>query len=153
MRISAVLLSIALAIQSCFAQNVIREPDIDVLLNRIRVGAAKKVEVVQIPPEMFTRVRVTQEMLERTYHYKLIIRDTSSYASSLEAALSSISVTADTDLADLRWGVSLFDDAGHRIGSLYFDASCARGAIDSQPVNFKGNMCKWLYENFSGVFK
>jgi hypothetical protein len=125
-RISAVLLSIALAIQSCFAQNVTRQPQIDVVLNQIRVRAAQKVEVIQIPPQMFTRVRVTQEMLERTYHYKLIIRDTSSYAAGLETALSSVSATADTELADLRWGVSFFDDANHKIGSLYFDASCAR---------------------------
>jgi hypothetical protein len=94
-------------------------------------------------------------MLERSYHYKMIIRDMrgGAYNSDLLAAVASTSVQPVAEMGDLRWGLIFFDATEQRVASLYFDASGRRGAVDSIPVSFNGDLGKWLDANFSRVFK
>lgn len=128
---------------------------IDALIVSLRSSGIGRVEILQIPPRILTRTRVTPDMLERSFHYKLIIQDVrgGAYNPDLQAALSSTSVQPATDMGDLRWGVMFFDAAEHRVASLYFDASGRRGAVDSLPVSFNGDLSKWLDSNFSKAFK
>lgn len=128
---------------------------IDTLTSKLRSNEVQRVEIIQMPPRMLTRTRVTPEMLERSFHYKLIIRDIRGgvYASSLIAAVASTSAELSAEMGDLRWGVAFFDQNEQRIESFYFDASGHRGAVDSLPVSYKGDMLKWLDDNFSKAFK
>ncbi|HEY4210368.1 MAG TPA: hypothetical protein VGM84_02705 [Steroidobacteraceae bacterium] len=128
---------------------------VDALTNSLRLSRVERVEVFQIPPRILTRTRVTPEMLERSYHYKMIIRDMrgGAYNSDLLAAVASTSVQPVAEMGDLRWGLIFFDATEQRVASLYFDASGRRGAVDSIPVSFNGDLGKWLDANFSRVFK
>jgi hypothetical protein len=128
---------------------------IDHLIGQVRSNEVKRVEIVQIPPHVLTRTRVTPELLERSFHYKLVIGDIrgGAYAASLASAVGSVSAEPGTDAGDLRWGVTFFDQGDQRITSFYFDASGHRGAIDNTPVAFKGDLFKWLDDNFSRAFK
>jgi hypothetical protein len=128
---------------------------ISTLIGKLRSSEVMRVEIVQIPPRVLTRSRVTPEMLERSFHYKIIIQDLrgGAYGQSLVAAVASITAERSADMGDLRWGVTFFDQTGQRIESLYFDASGHRGAVDSLPVSFKGDMLSWLDDNFSKAFK
>jgi hypothetical protein len=128
---------------------------ISALTDKLRSNEVQRVEIIQMPPRILTRTRVTPEMLERSFYYKLIIRDVrgGAYASSLIAAAASTSADPSTDMGDVRWGVSFFDQSEQRIVSLYFDASGRRGVVDALPVSFRGEMFKWLDDNFSKEFK
>lgn len=128
---------------------------IDELISSLRSSGVERVEILQIPPRVLTRTRVTPEMLERSFHYKLIIHDIrgGAYSPDLLAAVESTSVQPAAEMGDLRWGVLFFDAREQRIASLYFDASGHRGAVDSQAVSFKGDLIKWLDANFSKAFK
>jgi hypothetical protein len=128
---------------------------ITVLMSKLRSNEVQRVEIIQIPPRIMTRTRVTPDMLERSFHYKLVIRDIRGgvYTPSLNAAIASMSGESSAEMGDLRWGVLFFDQTDQRIGSLYFDGSGGRGVVDSLPVSFKGDMFKWLDENFSRTFK
>jgi hypothetical protein len=123
------------------------------LLDQVRSNGVKRIEIVQIPPGILTRTRVTPELLEHSFHYKLVIGDIrgSAYAASLTSAVGSMSAEPGGEMGDLRWGMTFYDQGDQRIASLYFDASGHRGAIDSTPVSFKGDLFKWLDDNFSRV--
>lgn len=128
---------------------------INTLASELRSNGIEQVEVLQIPPRVLTRTRVTPEMLERSYHYKLIIRDLrgGAYQADLLAAVASTVVRPAKEMGDLRWGIICFDASEHRILSLYFDASGHRGAVDSTAVSFKGDIARWLDTNFSKAFR
>jgi hypothetical protein len=49
--------------------------------------------------------------------------------------------------------VLFYDAAEQRVASIYFDASGRHGAVDSQSVDFGGDLGKWLESNFSKAFK
>jgi hypothetical protein len=102
-----------------------------------------------------TRSRVTPEMLERSFSYKLTINDLRGgrYADGLASAVTTMSVERTADMADVRWGITCFDQSGQRIVAFYFDASGRHGAVDDLPVSFKGDLYRWLDQNFSRVFK
>jgi hypothetical protein len=128
---------------------------IAVLVTKLRSNEVQRVEIIQMPPRMLTRTRVTPEMLERSFHYKLVIRDLrgGAYAPSLNAAVASMSAEPSAEMGDLRWGILFFDQGDQRIGSIYFDGSGGRGAVDSLAAYFRGDMFKWLDDNFSRAFK
>src|SRR6516164_438739 len=123
---------------------------IDGLVDKLRSGSVQRIEIVQIPSRILTRTRVTPEMLERSFHYKLVVRDIRGgpYAASLTAALASTSADPASEMGDLRWGIAFFDVNDQRIDSLYFDASGRHGAVDSLATVFKSGLPKWLGENF-----
>ncbi len=128
---------------------------IDALISSLRSSGVERVEILQIPPRVLTRTRVTPDMLERSFHYKLIIRDIrgGAFGPDLLAALVSTSVQPAAEMGDVRWGVIFFGSGEQRVESLYFDAAGHRGALDSLAVSFKGDMVKWLNANFSNAFR
>jgi hypothetical protein len=127
---------------------------IDALISGLRSNSVERVEILQIPARILTRTRVTPDMLERSFHYKLTIRDIrgGAYSAGLLAAVASTSVQPTGEMGDLRWGMIFFGADEARIASIYLDAS-GHGGIDKVAVSFKGDLFKWLDSNFSGVFK
>ena len=128
---------------------------LNVIVDSVRAGKVRRVEILQIPPELYTNVAITPDVLERNYYYKLTIRDIqrTSYEGGMATALASVSASAGGEMPDLRWGIIFFDEVDKRIGSLYFDSAGTRGAIDSMPVAFSGDLARWLRQNFQDVFK
>jgi hypothetical protein len=149
------------AISACNAQDAsmstpnAAQPQTDAITSSLRSGRVVRVEILQIPPGVETRTRITPDMLERIYHYKLIIRDIrgGAHGEGLLAAVASTSVTPSRDAADVRWGVIFLDASEHRVGALYLDASGRLGVVDSVPVSFRGDLSNWLNSNFSRAFK
>jgi len=47
---------------------------IDALISGLRSNGVERVEILQIPARILTRARVTPDILERSFHYKLTIR-------------------------------------------------------------------------------
>ena len=137
------------------ASNAAASRHLAMVIDSVRSQKVQRVEIVEIPAELLTRVRVTPDALQRDYYYKLAIRDIrrTRYQQPLAAVLASVSATSGGEMPDIRWGISFFDEADKRIGSLYFDAMGIRGAIDSEPVEFNGDLLKWLRQNFLAAFK
>lgn len=131
------------------------QPRINMLIAKLKSGDVQRIEIVQTPPRVLTRTKMTPEMLEQGFYHKLIIRDIRSetYEADLIAAVISVSASASAQMGDLRWGVSFFDHNERRIESLYFDASGRRGAVDSLPVTFRGDLFRWLNDNLSQAFR
>ena len=161
MRLAVIFVLVVLVPSLCFAQKVDMggsdkaSSPIALLVRKLRSDDVRRIQIVQIPPRMLTRTRITPEMLERAFSYKLIVSDIrgGAYAASVTAAVASMSAKPTDEMGDLRWGVAFFDQNEQRIASFYFDRSGRRGAVDDLPVSFSGDMFKWLDKNFSDAFK
>lgn len=114
-----------------------------------------KIEILQIPPYIETYARITPEVLERSFYYKLTIRDASGgiYGQKLDELLKSLKVKPQSEMADIRWGIIFYDVNESRVGAIYFDKWGKDGAVGDIPVLFKGNLFKWLDGNCSRCFR
>lgn len=114
-----------------------------------------RVEILQIPPNVLTRARITPEMLERQFDYKLIIRDMrgGEYREELAEAVKSTSIEPQSEVPDLRWGMIFYDPNGNRVGAIYFDKWGKNGVVGDIPVSFKGDLFKWLNKSFGKCFR
>jgi hypothetical protein len=131
------------------------QSQVDALANKLSNREIGKVEILQIPARILTRTRITPEMLEKQFHYKLTIRDLRGgvHQEKLTEAVKSVTVQPETEMPDLRWGVIFYGLDDTRIRVLYFDKTGNRGGVEDTPVSFKGGFFKWLDDNFSGCFR
>lgn len=127
------------------------QPQLNSLVASLENREIGKLEILQIPPGISTRVAIIPETLEKQFHYKITIRDMRGgrYRESLLEALKSISAQPEPEMPDLRWGLLFYDLNGARVGAIYFDKWGKRGAVGDIPVSFKGKLFKWLDRNFS----
>lgn len=130
------------------------QSEVDGLSARITSGEIERIEVFQIPPRVLTRVRITPEMLEKQYYYKLTIRDVRGWTqqNKLIEAMKSV-VVKPGEMADIRWGIVFYGVDGRRVGGLYFDKAGTNGTVDDVAASFKGDLFKWLDDSFSGCFR
>jgi hypothetical protein len=114
-------------------------------------GTVSKIEMLQIPPDIETRIGITPEMLEKQAYYKLTFQQLrgSPLFSKLAAAMKSVSVSPRAEGADLRWGVFFYSDEGKRVGAIYFNARGTRGYVDETSVSFTGGLFAWVEGTFS----
>ena len=121
-------------------------------LSENRIG---RVEILQIPPRILTRARISVEMLEKQYHNKLIIRDinSNSFRDKLISSFKTVSVSPRDEVPDLRWAVVFYSQEGDRVGAVYFDKSGQSGAVNSLGASFKGDFFSWLTGTFSNCFQ
>ena len=131
------------------------QSQVDVLAAKLASGEIARVEIFQIPARILTRTRITPEMLEKQFHYKLTIRDIrgSAYQNKLVEATKSIAAQPGGEMPDMRWGVVFYGVDESRIGALYLDKSGSRGVVGDTPASFKGDFLKWLDGNFSSSFR
>lgn len=161
MRVAIVFFTLLLGVPVSVAQDAAVSPatatlhKLSSVVGSVRAGKVRRVEILQVPPGLYTNVAITPDMLERDYYYKLTIRDIrrTIYEGGIVTAVASVSASVGGEMPDLRWGVIFFDEADKRIGSLYFDSGGTHGAIDSVPVAFGGDLAKWLRQNFQDVLK
>jgi hypothetical protein len=131
------------------------QSQVDALIAKLANGKIVRVEVLQIPPDVLTRVGITPEALERSFFYKFTIRDMRGgrYSEGMLKAMESVMVQEQTDMPDLRWGVIFYDIDDNRVGAIYFNKWGSGGAVGDVPVSFKGDLFKWLKRNFSKCFR
>lgn len=131
------------------------QSQVDALAAELTKGQIVRVEILEIPPRIETRTRITPEMLEEQFHYKLTIRDVRGGLQQrpLSEAIKSVGVKAEMEMADLRWGIIFYSLDDRRLGALYFDKTGRRGGVGTTPVSFRGDLFNWLNENFSTCFR
>ena len=131
------------------------QSQVDVLAAKLEGGQIGRIEIFEIPVRILTRARITPEALEKQFHYKLTIRDVrgGAYQPKLIEVTKSLAVQRRSEMADIRWGVIFYGTDNSRVGALYFDKSGSSGAVGSTPVSFKGDLFKWLDDNFSSCFR
>jgi hypothetical protein len=114
-------------------------------------GSVSKIEMLQIPPDIETRIGITPEMLEKQAYYKLTFQQVrgSPLFSKLASAMKSASVSPRAEGADLRWGIFFYSDEGKRVGAIYFNARGTRGYVDETSVSFTGGLFPWVEGTFS----
>ena len=124
---------------------------VDALAAKLANRDIRRVEILQIPARVLTGARVTPEMLEEGFYYKIAISDIrgDAYENSLVEAAKSMAVQPGTETADLRWGVIFYGVDDGRVGALYFDKTGSSGAVGDAPVSFRGDFFNWLDDNFS----
>lgn len=127
----------------------------DVLVAMLEHREIRRIEILQLSPNTLTRTRITPDMLETGFDYKFVIHDIrgGAYREGLLAAARSVTVSAQTQMPDLRWGMVFYGEMNDRLGAVFFDRSGARGAVDTTPVRFQGEPFDWLDENFSKCFQ
>jgi hypothetical protein len=113
------------------------------------------VDIIQMSTSLLTRTRITPEMLEKQFSYKLIIRDVrrTVLQKELAHAIESTKVKADSEAPDLRWGIIFYGPGGTKLNGIYFDKSGHRGVIDGAPVMIESDsLFEWLNTRFGSSF-
>jgi len=84
---------------------------VDSLAAKLANKEIGKIEILQIPAYILTRTRITPQMLEKQYDYKLTIRDVRNgvHQQKLIKAAKSVVVQVVADMSDIRWGVIFYD--------------------------------------------
>ena len=114
-----------------------------------------RIEILQYPLNILTRTRITPEMLEKQFYFKIIIRNVKNFQNKEEfiETIKSIKVKDKSEMPDIRWGVIFYDLDDNRICTLYFNAKGNYGAVDSSPVSFSGKFFEWIDKKFSEIFR
>jgi hypothetical protein len=114
-------------------------------------GNISKIELLQIPPDILTRTRITPELLEKQFYHKLTFQHVRSSTScgKLITAMKTASVNPQTGEADLRWGILFYSDEGQRVGAIYLNARGTRGYVGDTSVSFTGGLFAWVDSAFS----
>lgn len=128
--------------------------EVNTIVTKLDKDEIGRVEILNIPAQILTRTRITPQLLERQFSYKFTIRDLrgEAHQKRLMAATKSVVVQANPEMPDIRWGVIFYNVDDVRVGSIYFDKSGRKGAVNSTAVSFKGDLFQWLNENFSKCF-
>ena len=118
-------------------------------------GKIRRIEIIYLPDEVLTRTRLTPEMLERQWLYKVSINDfqSSPFRKKFRVALEASTFEHTNQSADLRLGCFLYDDKNERVLSMYFDAAGNAGIVNTEPVHSNRKLVKLLKESFSGIVK
>jgi hypothetical protein len=123
------------------------------IVRQMESQKAEAVEILCVPPQIESDVRLTADRLERGYFYKLTMPmfSLSPHYAPLVAALKRTTVMNISGPADLRWSlhVTLADGTIHRV---YMDGSGRFGEIDGVRVAYAGALPAW-FRSFSRIMK
>ncbi len=131
------------------------QSQVDDVSAKLANGEIRKIKILHMPPDILTRTRITTELLEKQFYYKLTIRDirTTVYETTIAKAIDSVVVQACPEIADLRWAVFFYGIDNRCVSRFYFDKKGRKGMVDDVSVLFKGKLFKWLVNNFSECFR
>jgi len=128
-------------------QNLPGEGAVGILdLHRMaRSGQIKEFSVIYFPAENLTRGRLSSEMLEHVYRFKIVERDVGDgrLFGSFLGALEKTSVHFSEREADERWGFKAVAQDGHTVLTLYCNGDCSYGFINGVQVSLDGALSKW----------
>jgi len=148
-------LGLCLSLRTEAQSNRSPQSQVDVLVTMLASGEVERVEILQIPARILTRARITPQMLEEGFSYKVTIRDIrgGAYQGEMIDALKSMQVRPRTEAPDLRWGIIFYGPDKSRLGALYSDQSGGNGVVGATPVSFNGRFFSWLGKSFSGCLR
>jgi len=128
---------------------------VEALATEIQNDQAVGLDIVEIPAEVLTRSRVTPEVIERAFHFRLTIADIRTWKDrpALLTALKTLSVEPTAGAPDLRWGLIFSDINKKRMEAIYFDGTGVTGMLGSDTVTFKGDFFRWVTEKFLPEFR
>jgi hypothetical protein len=98
----------------------------------------KKIELIRVPDDVYTRTNVTSETLRTIASYKVIFND------NLKALFGPLIAQAapvkSSRISDLRWGIVFFDSSDNEVGSIWIDKLGTLGFVNKTPVSFGANL-------------
>ncbi|HEY2498057.1 MAG TPA: hypothetical protein VGK24_13385 [Candidatus Angelobacter sp.] len=152
---SLILGFMLLCIHAVSAENNFPQSRLNIIATDLAKGEIGRIEILQMPPEIETRARVTPELLDKWYYYKLTIRNfgESAYRDKIASSFKSLSAERQNDSGDIRWGVIFYTRDEKRVGAVFFDRWGKKGSVDFVPVSFKGSFFSWLEDTFSTCFQ
>jgi hypothetical protein len=111
-----------------------------------KAGRIGRIEIFRIGSSKLFRTRVSPELLERWFEYKLTVTSLENLNQrDLISTLESAVVRTSKVPADLRWGVVFYDTKGSvRMRSIYFENSGKCGYIDDSGVCFESDLAVHL---------
>lgn len=118
-----------------------------------------KVEIVQVPGYVESRIQFDPKGLQDRFYYKVTINDirVTPYRADLISAVKSMTAQSREASVDLRWGIVFYKEDGTRAGAIYFDNGGRHGAVNDEPVNFNGiwsnSLFDWLKNNFGNCLR
>ena len=137
------------------AEDTPAQKRLDNISSALAQGTIGKIEILQMPADLETRVNVSPDNLEKWFYNKLTIRNIaeSIHREKVISAFKSLSATAAQSPGDLRWGVIFYSRDDRRIGAVFFDRFGKKGSVDHLSVSFHGNFFEWLNRTFSPCFQ
>ena len=132
----ALLLLIGSRVYGDGGDHAVAKEKVAELIRLLDSGGVRRIEIVYLPEEIATRTRLTPEMLEKQWRFKLIVDDFQSTSMQRKVVIALRASTFDVteQQGDLRWGCSFYNEKNERVLSLYFDAAGKAGTVNAQPV-------------------
>ncbi len=83
------------------------QSQVKIIADKLSNGEIMRVEIINIPSYVLTYARITPEMLEKQFHYKLTISEIRGnvHNKQLLDAIKSMTIQTKSEMKDLRWGV------------------------------------------------
>ncbi|HYZ15566.1 MAG TPA: hypothetical protein VE591_04155 [Candidatus Acidoferrum sp.] len=94
------------------------------------------IRIVHVADTLSTRVALTPAMLLRIATLRVTIADRE-HVAQLVAAIAATPSQPDTQAADSRWGVALFDERDAPLLTIYLDRFGERAVIDGRPARVR----------------
>lgn len=134
------------------------QAQIAALAAKIEKREIGRIEIMQIPLGIVTRIPVTPEKLEQSFRSKLVVRDVTLSKREKEwiatiKSTSAVDVPLPSEPADIRVGIVFYDTEDRRVASLFFDRTGERGAIGGSPASFSSELFDWVMREFSCCFR
>jgi hypothetical protein len=141
MRTSSVPAAAFLALSIPFGGGAQTPPNVktfvDALGSANAAGGIERIDVFRLPKTYESLASAQPEDVEAFWRYKMVIRNPpASQQKLIGTAFAAADVSPSDRASDLRWGIVFYSPRDRRIGSLYFDESGRRGAVDRTPVLF-----------------
>lgn len=109
-----------------------------------RIEHIDRVEITNIPLYIATQSDITEEELEESYTYKIIVRGASITDSNEMIKLLQMKYSMQEKNISLRWHVYILSEQGN-VCDLYFDGFGYYGKINGVNVRFEQNrMIDWI---------
>jgi hypothetical protein len=118
-------------------------------------GEVRRIEILHTPTNILTRTRLTPDIFEQQYYYKLTIQHASGFRSKndLVTAIRTTSATPTATPGDVRWGVIFYSAAGERLGAIYLDGSGKLGYVNEVSVSLSKELFRWLDSTLPACFR
>jgi len=118
----------------------------------LRSDKVRQLEIIYFPEEVATRTRLTSEMLEKQWRYKVVINELQSapFKRRILAAAEASTFKRTDVRSDLRLGCFFYDEQGNRLLSFFSDATGKVGVLNDELVVSNGRLAKVLKGVFAG---
>jgi len=131
------------------------QSQIEALTQRLSDNEIARIDFLKVPQRAAVKTRLTPELLESSFYYKLEFHDIrqSAYKTEFLRAAKSVSAVPESGTPDLRSALIFYDASDTRVAAIYFDRSGSRGIVNGLPVVIHGKLYRWLDDNFGDFLR